>query len=80
MQEAYCVRCPKAEYRTEKCGGLANCTVFHTTLAYKVMQDEREAFAKQCLPNAFHSNGTIKAEYECTGKDAKLAAASAMSF
>ena len=80
MQEAYCVRCPEAKYKTEKCKGKAKCTVFHSKMSKHVMPDQQTALAKQCLPKAFASDGTIKAEFECTGNDAKLAAAAAMAF
>jgi len=79
-KEAYCVKCPKARYNTTKCKGKAKCTVFHTHRSTEIEPDERVAFIKQCLPNAFHVNGTIKTQYECTGDNAKYARAVAMSF
>ena len=69
LHDAYYANCPEARYNTKtgndkakqstgKAKGNAICTVFHSEDAPLVTLDER------CLPNAFHINGTIKAQYE----------------
>lgn len=80
VQESYCVKCPEANYDTAACRGKTKCTVFHSKTGEAVRPEERTAFASECLPKAFHANGTIKSELKCTGKDARLAAAVVMSF
>lgn len=64
-----------------KTGLCVKCTkdVFAHTLTAKMQQSEQEAFIK-CLPGAFKSDGSLKNEYACTGKDVQYAQASLMSY
>ena len=40
-------------------------TVFRSDKSYHSTYQEKRAFVRECLPKAFHTNGTIKAEYKC---------------
>merc|ERR1712118_161446 len=61
-------------------GATIECTVFASKNSKCATDSEKENFMDHCASEAFLDDGTLKAEYQCTGDDAKYAAASVLGF
>jgi len=56
------------------------CTLFASSEAWLATEEQKRAFATQCLPEAFTPEGILKADYQCSKEDMKYASASIAMF